>query len=74
MIEKSISIEDLINQVPGAVRYMMTHGIKCLACGEPVWGTLESASKEKGFSDDQIDTFVKELNTLAEQEASTPNQ
>jgi hypothetical protein len=74
MIEKSISIEDLINQVPGAVRYMMTHGIKCLACGEPVWGTLESASKEKGFSDEQIDSFVKELNTLAVPEGSTPHQ
>lgn len=74
MIEKSISIEDLINHVPGAVRYMMTHGIKCLACGEPVWGTLESASKEKGFSDERIDIFVKELNMLAAQEESTPNQ
>ena len=74
MIEKSISIEDLVNQVPGSVRYMMTNGIKCLACGEPIWGTLESASREKGFSEEQIDTFVKDLNTLAEQDGSTPGQ
>lgn len=74
MIDKSISIEDLINQVPGAVRYMMTHGIKCLACGESIWGTLESASKEKGFSDEQIDVFIKELNILSVQEESTRNQ
>ena len=73
MIEKSISIEDLVNQVPGSVRYMMTTGIKCLACGEPIWGTLESASKEKGFSDEQIDTFVRDLNTMAAQDGSVPD-
>jgi methionine synthase II (cobalamin-independent) len=74
MIEKSIPIEDLVSQVPGSVRYMMTHGIKCLACGEPIWGTLESASKEKGFSDEQIDIFVKDLNTLAAQDGSKSGQ
>ncbi len=34
-------------------------------CGEPVWGTLEDAAKEKGFNDADIQEFCKELNQLA---------
>lgn len=64
MIDKTITIEDLVHQMPGAVSYLMRKGIKCIACGEPIWGTLESAAKEKGFSDEQIEGFVKELNEL----------
>jgi hypothetical protein len=42
----------------------MEKGIKCLACGEPIWGTLESASRDKGFNDSQIAEFVMDLNSL----------
>lgn len=65
MISRDISIEELVQTVPGSVRYLMEQGIKCLACGEPIWGTLESAAREKGFSSDQIDRFVEELNRLS---------
>lgn len=64
MIDKTITIEELVNQIPEAVRYLMQKGIKCIACGEPIWGTLESAAKEKGFTEEQIETFVKDLNEL----------
>ena len=33
-------------------------------CGEPIWGTLENAAKEKGFSDLEIIKFVSDLNNL----------
>ncbi len=65
MIDKNILIEDLVTRLPRAVGYLMKKNIKCLACGEPIWGTLESAAREKGFSSDQIDAFVKELNALS---------
>jgi hypothetical protein len=64
MVEKTISIEDLVAAIPEAVSYMMKKGVKCLACGEPIWGTLESASKGKGFTDEQIEGFVKDLNAM----------
>jgi hypothetical protein len=64
MITKDISIEDLVEDVPGSVKYMMDQGIKCIACGEPIWGTLEEAAKEKGFDDNAIDGFVSDLNAL----------
>lgn len=69
MITRDISIEELVQRVPGSVRYLMEQGIKCLACGEPIWGTLESAAREKGFSPVQIDRFTEELNRLAMSEA-----
>lgn len=60
-ISKDISIEDLVEQFPFSVRYMAEHGIRCIACGEPIWGTLEEACKEKGMDEAKIDEIVTEL-------------
>ena len=63
-ITKDITIEDLVNHKVSAVRYLADKGIKCIACGEPIWGTLEQAAREKGFSETEIEGFVKDLNEL----------
>lgn len=63
-ISKEITIEELIAIKPEAVTYLMNKGIRCLVCGEPIWGTLESAAKEKGFNDSDIENFVEEINSL----------
>ncbi len=65
IVTKDTSIEDLVENVPGAVKYMMKNDIKCIACGEPVWGTLEDAAKEKGYSNEKIQEFVNDLNEIA---------
>lgn len=65
-ITKDISIEDLVDNVPQSVKYLMNEGIKCIACGEPIWGTLEEAAKEKGFNDEDIAKFVQELQEFAD--------
>ena len=64
-ITKDITIEELVETVPGSVKYLMEKGIKCIACGEPIWGTLEDAAKEKGFSDSEINEFIIELQHLS---------
>ena len=66
MIDGTIEIEELVRQIPASVTYLMQKGIKCLACGEPIWGTLESAAREKGFDDREIDEFVKDLNSIGQ--------
>ena len=66
-VRRTILIEDLVSAIPSSVTYLMKQGIKCIACGEPIWGTLEQAAKEKGFSDEQIDRFVGDLAALATQ-------
>ncbi|KUG26088.1 hypothetical protein ASZ90_004083 [hydrocarbon metagenome] len=63
-ITKDIEIEDLVRIFPKAVSYLSDKGIRCLRCGEPIWGSLEEAAKEKGFDDEKINEFVKELNEL----------
>ncbi len=65
-ITKSIAIEDLVQEVQGSVTYLSRNGIRCIRCGEPIWGTLEEAAKEKGFGEDDILRFVDDLNKLAE--------
>jgi methionine synthase II (cobalamin-independent) len=64
MISKEMTIEELVSVHPKSVRFLMEKGIKCLACGEPIWGTLESSAREKGFDDDQIGQMVRELNQV----------
>ncbi len=66
-VTKDIEIEELIDKVPAAVSYLSKKGIRCIMCGEPIWGTLEEAAKEKGFSEKEIDVFVREINELEKQ-------
>ncbi len=66
MITKDITIEDLVEDYPFAEEYLRVRGIKCIRCGEPIWGTLETACKEKNFSDEEIEKIVEELNRIAE--------
>ncbi|MEN8186876.1 MAG: DUF1858 domain-containing protein [Bacteroidota bacterium] len=64
MIGKNITIEDLVDDYPFSVTFLQKKGIKCIACGEPIWGTLEEACLEKNFTQEDIQQFVDELNTL----------
>ncbi len=61
-ITKDTTIEDIVNYSAEAVSYLSKKGIKCIACGEPVWGTLAEAAEEKGFSATDIEEVVKEMN------------
>jgi len=67
-ITKAIAIEDLVQEVPEAVSYLSKNGIRCIRCGEPIWGTLEEAAKEKGFDEDDIRRFVDDLKKLCKTE------
>ena len=67
-ITKDIYIEDLVKHYPFSVRFMSQKGIKCIACGEPIWGTLEEAAREKGFDDQKISELVVEMRGLASKE------
>ncbi len=64
MIDRKIWIEELLDILPGAITYLAERGIKCMACGEPIWGTLEEAAREKGFGEQEIQQFVRDLNEL----------
>ncbi len=63
-VDKEVTIEELVIKFPESVKYLMDKGIKCIACGEPVWGTLEENAKEKGMNEQTIESVVEELNSL----------
>lgn len=63
-ITREIEIEDLVTILPESVGYLRDQGIRCLRCGEPIWGTLAEAAEEKDFGNDEIDKFVTELNNM----------
>jgi predicted DNA-binding protein (UPF0278 family) len=65
-ITKEILIETLVEEYPFSVRFMMDKGIRCIMCGEPIWGTLEEACLEKNFTSEDIDKVVQELRSKAE--------
>ncbi|MCF8309642.1 MAG: hypothetical protein K9I68_11590 [Bacteroidales bacterium] len=60
-------IEDLVEEIPKAIDYLKDKGIRCIRCGEPIWGTLEEAAKEKGFGEEDIRKFVNEINQLKDE-------
>ena len=66
MITKDILIEELVEKYPFSVNYLAKNGIRCIVCGESIWGTLEEAVKDKGFDSQTLEQFVKELNELNE--------
>jgi len=64
MITKDTSIEEIIQKIPGAIAFLSEKGIRCIICGEPIWGTLEEAAKEKGFNESEIELIVNQLNSM----------
>lgn len=70
VITRNVLIEDLINDYSFSVRFLMENGIRCIRCGEPIWGTLEEAAKEKDFSDEALDAFIEEMKKMAVDEQS----
>ena len=66
-VSRKIEIEDLVREYPKSVTFLSEKGIRCLRCGEPIWGTLEEAAREKNFKESQIDKIVEDLTTFLDQ-------
>ncbi|MBN2600946.1 MAG: DUF1858 domain-containing protein [Candidatus Marinimicrobia bacterium] len=62
MISRTSDIEDIVNDYPELIRPLKDYGIACIACGEPVWGTLEDLAKSKNIDD--IDKIIAEMNMI----------
>lgn len=64
IITSSSTIEEIVATSTDFVDYLSKQGIRCIRCGEPIWGTLEEAASQKGFSKVEIQRFVKEMNEM----------
>ncbi len=63
-LTKNDEIEFILRSVPGALDYLIKKGVCGISCGEPYFGKLGVAAKEKGFTESEIDLIVLELNKL----------
>jgi hypothetical protein len=61
-IDRTTTIEELVDGVPGVVSYLINEGLACIVCGEPVWGTLGEMAHEKGRTDEEIGRLVADMN------------
>jgi methionine synthase II (cobalamin-independent) len=60
MLRKEMFIEDVVREYPEAVRPLAKAGLVCVACGEPLWGTLAELAREKGLQD--VDNILNKIN------------
>jgi len=54
MIKSSEYVEDLVKKYPELDAYLMKKGIRCVICGEPVWGTLGELIESKDMDVKQV--------------------
>ena len=62
MIDKNIYIEDLVHDYPEVIGPLSEMGVICIACGEPVWGTLEELVINKELNN--LDEIINQLNKI----------
>ena len=60
-VSLNTTIEELIDRFPEAVTYLMDQGIRCIRCGEPMWGTLGDAMAEKRIPADRQQELLSQL-------------
>ena len=65
-ITPDIQIEELVETYPEAVRFLTKRGIRCIRCGEPIWGTLKELLLEDGVENpsllvDALNVFLRDL-------------
>lgn len=61
VITLDTQVEELAASFPEAVGFLTKNGVRCIRCGEPVWGTLGELLEVEGIKDSQL--LVDELNT-----------
>lgn len=63
-ITSDTTIEYVVSQYPELIRPLMEYGIKCVVCGEPLWGTLAENAYSKGIKN--LDEIIDRLNQLTD--------
>lgn len=59
-ISPEMELEDVARISPVAIRLLTRRDIVCIACGTPLWKTVEEAIRDAGHED--VDSIVAEVN------------
>jgi hypothetical protein len=63
-VTEDIYIEDLVEERPKAVKYLLEKDIICIKCGAPVWETLGSLLERHGIKGKEKKRIIAEINEL----------
>ena len=58
------TIEELVTRFPQTVNVFIKHGIPCIVCGEPLWGTIKENAEKYGVKD--LQSLMYELRSAIE--------
>ena len=62
MINKDMTIEELVEEYPQTIGPLKRIGVNCVVCGEPVWGTIEENVISKDLKN--LEEIITELNSV----------
>lgn len=65
-----ISIEEVIENCPEAVKWLSERGVVCVVCGEPIWDSLGGVMKKKGFTQEQALEILAGLSSFCQKKDS----
>jgi len=57
-------VEDLVRDHPSTAGFLTAQGVRCIRCGEPVWGTLGELLEEESV--EEPNSLVEKLNKYLE--------
>ncbi len=63
-ITKDMQVSEVVLKYPQTVEIFFKHGIPAIACGAPIWGTIEENASKYGVDD--LDKLIEELNSAVE--------
>jgi methionine synthase II (cobalamin-independent) len=61
-IDENTTIEEIVAHYPKLIRPLKQFGITCVACGEPVWGTLAENAQHKNIT--ELELIIEKLNQI----------
>jgi len=61
-VDLDTQIEDLVSDFPESVGFLIKNGVRCIRCGEPIWGSIGELLEEEGIADAR--GLIRELNAF----------
>lgn len=69
-ITKTATIGQVVKDFPVAVEILEKKGVHCVGCQASYWETIEEGLKGHGFSDEQVDAVIQEINKVSLEKTS----
>jgi hybrid cluster-associated redox disulfide protein len=65
------TIGDIVKAHPDVAPVIMDHGLHCVGCHVAFWETLEQGCRGHGFTEEEIDSLVTDINNFVKEKESS---